>query len=398
MRRPSPTLSAILVVGIALFADTLIYFLLVPLLPGYAQRHQLGPLGVGLLVWSYAAALLASTLPLGRFLEGRSRRAPMLAGLGLLGLSTLVFAFTDSFPLLVAARLLQGVSATLTWVAGLALLADTVPSEHRGKAMGSVFAFANAGLLLGPPISGWMVQHWGPRSPFLLAVGLVALDALARMLLLRDPVPQPGIPLGLRDLLADRAVRTLAGMMALGAALTTLLEGALPIHFDRALKLGPQAIGLLFGLMAGTHMLTSPLMGTLSDRTGRRPLLTIGLVAGALLVPATVLAPSLPLLAGTMVLLGLAVSFLLSPVSPAMADAVEARGSRSYASVFGILNLSYALGMLLGPLIGSLLTAALGLRGAMALLALGFLAYLPALRHLEARPALPQAPGDGLSP
>lgn len=386
MPRPSPTLSAILVVGIALFADTLIYFLLVPLLPGYAQQHHLGPLGVGLLVWSYSAALLGSTLPLSRILEGRGRRTPMLAGLGLLGLTTLLFAFTHSYPLLVVARILQGISATLTWVAGLALLADTVPTEQRGKAMGSVFAFANAGLLLGPPLSGWLVQTWGPRAPFLLAAALVVLDAVARMALLQDPPPRPGVPLGLRDLMQDRAVRTLAGMMALGAAMTTLLEGTLPIHFDQSLRLGPAAIGLLFGLMAGTHMLTSPLMGILSDRVGRRPLLTAGLMTGAILVPATVLAPSLPVLVGVMVALGLAVSLLLSPVSPALADAVEARGSSSYASVFGILNISYALGMLVGPLLGSVLTAALGLKGAMVLLALGFLAFLPNLRHLKGLP------------
>lgn len=382
MKRPSLQTSAILVVGIALLADTLIYFLLVPLLPLYATRFHLGPMGVGMLVWSYSAALLASTPVLGAFLEGRSRRAPMLVGLAFLALSTLLFAFVDSYPLLVAARILQGVSATLTWVTGMALLADCTPSEHRGKAMGMVFAFANAGILLGPPVSGWLTETWGPRSPFLLAAALVLLDGAARTWLLQDPPRKPGVPLGLRDLMRDPAVAVLAGMMAMGAALTTLLEGTLPVHFDRTLGLSPGTIGLLFGLMAGAHMATSPLMGALSDRTGRRPIMSIGLVGAALLVPAAAWVRQ-PWQVGTlMVLVGFVVSFVLSPVSPAMADAVEARGSSSYTSVFSILNISYALGMLLGPLLGSALQAAFGLKVSLAAIGMIFLLFLPALRRL----------------
>jgi MFS transporter, DHA1 family, solute carrier family 18 (vesicular amine transporter), member 1/2 len=382
VRRPSAERSAILVVGMALFADTLIYFLLVPLLPGYATRFALGPLGVGLLVWSYSAALLASTLPLSRLLEGHGRRTPMLWGLGLLGATTLLFALGTTFPLLVLTRVLQGVAATLTWVTGMSLLSDCTPPEHRGRSMGTVFAFANLGVVLGPPLSGWLALHAGPRSPFLAAALLVILDGLLRILLLRDPPPREGVPLSFRELLSDPVIRVLAGAMAMGAALSTLLETVLPVHFDRQLALNAGRIGLLFGLMALAHMATSPLMGAFSDRRGRRALMRAGFAAAALLVPASVLAPAWAL-AGVMLGVGLAVSLVISPVSPAMAEAVEARGSSSYAPVFGILNLSYALGMLVGPFLGSLAQAAFGLRVAMGLLGATFALYLVPLRHLR---------------
>ncbi len=374
--------AAILVVGVALMADTLIYFMLVPLLPGYAARLALGPMGVGFLVWSYSAALLASTFPLGRFLETRGRRGPMLVGLGLLAVTTLVFGLTDRYPLLILARLCQGVAATLTWVAGMAVLADCTPPERRGRAMGTVFAFANFGLLAGPPLAGWLAEHWGPRSPFVAAAAIVVLDALARVTLLREPERRPGLPLGLWDLLKDPLIRTLALAMAVGAGLMTLLETVLPVHFAAERGLGPGLIGLMFGLSAGAHMATSPLMGALSDRHGRRRIMILGFAVVALVLPATALAGTRPLIGVAMVCMGITASFMMSPVSPALANAVDSRGSTSYASVFSILNLAYAVGMLVGPFLGSLLQTAFGLRGALLLLGAACLGFLPALRRV----------------
>lgn len=380
--RLHPEWAAILVVGIALHADTLIYFLLVPLLPGYAQQYHLGPMGVGLLVWSYSAALLGSTLPLGRLLEHRGRRAPMLWGLLLLAATTLLFAFANSYPLLVLARVLQGVAGTVTWVTGMALLADVTPPERRGRAMGLVFAFANAGLVAGPPLSGWLCDRWGPKSPFVAAAVLVALDAIARAWLLQDPERRPGLPLGLKDLLQVKAVRVLAMAMALGAALTTVLETLLPVHFGHILHFSPTLIGLLFGLTAGAHMVSSPLMGALSDRLGRRRVMRVGFLVAALATPATALVKT-PVAAGAlMALVGFTVSLCISPVSPALAAEVDARGSASYASVFSILNISYAVGMLVGPFLGSSLQALVGLPVTLGVLGLAFLAFLPSLRAI----------------
>ncbi len=381
--RPSTQASAILVVGTAVFADTLIYFLLVPLLPTYAARFALGPMGVGLLVWSYSAALLGSTLPLGPILERRGRRTPMLWGLLLMAATTLIFAFGNSFPLMVGARILQGVAGTITWVTGMALLADVTPPEHRGRAMGTVFAFANFGLVAGPPLSGWLCDTFGPRSPYVVAAGLVLLDAVARAALLKDPPRKPGTPLGILEMLKDPSIRVLAGAMALGAALTTVLETVLPVHFGNTLGFKASFIGLLFGLLAGGHMATSPLMGALSDRVGRRRVMTTGFLVATLLVPITgLLRGPLPF-AVLMAVLGIVVSLCVSPVPPAMAAAVDARGSSSYAVVFALLNSAYGVGMLLGPLVGTAAQAAFGLPVTLGVLGLAFLAFVPRLKAIK---------------
>ncbi|MCL4808474.1 MAG: hypothetical protein KJ062_11910, partial [Thermoanaerobaculia bacterium] len=82
-------------------------------------------------------------------------------------------------------------------------------------------------------------------------------------------------------------------------------------------------------------------------------------------------------------------SFVMSPVSPGLADAVEAMGSRSFGSVFSLVNVAYAVGMMLGPLVGSALVEAGGIRVALVATGALFALYLVPLGRLKpvARPA-----------
>ena len=384
MTRWQPRGAALLVVSLAFFTDGILYYILVPLLPDYARRFGLGPMGVAVLFGSYSVALLVCTFPLGRIADRVGRRRPMLWGLVGLASSTVLFAFSSSFPLLVLARVLQGISAAATWVTGLALLADHYGAERRGRAMGTAFAFANIAVLLGPPMGGWLSQHVGPRAPFLVAAGLALLDAAARAALLRDVPMETGSRLGVRDLLGSRQVRVYAGAMALGSGMWALLESTLPVDLDRRLGLSPTAMGLIFAAAAATHTLTSPLMGSLSDRVGRKRVVTAGLLSALVLLPLpSFLAGPAPIVV-VMLLLGVTTSLVLSPTSPALADAVERQGSQSYASVFSIMNVAYALGMMAGPFLGGALISAFGLKAALVLLALGFGLYVPVVLGVDA--------------
>lgn len=200
--------------------------------------------------------------------------------------------------------------------------------------MATVFAAANVGVLLGPPVSGLLTESLGPRSPFLLAGAIVLADAAARVLLLGDDEPPRGERVGLRGLLADGTVRTLAGAMALGAALWAILESTLPLHLDAVLRTGPKEIGILFAVAALTHTVTSPVLGRLSDRVGRKKVLLAGYVLAALLVPVPAFLAEKGAVGLSMAALGVTSSFILSPVSPGLADAVERMGSRSFGGVF----------------------------------------------------------------
>ncbi|MDP2877213.1 MAG: MFS transporter [Holophaga sp.] len=383
MGRLQPRHFALAVTALAFFVDTLLYCLLVPLLPRYAKELDLTQSQVGVLFWSYALALLLATFPVARLTDRYGRKAPMLWGLGGLAFATLAFAYSRSYEVLLVARVLQGVAGAATWLPGMALVADHFPKESRGSAMGTVFAGANLGLLVGPPLSGFLDHYFGPMAPFHLGIALVVLDALGRAFLLKETEALREPPIPWRVLLRNRVVLVFAGALALGSGFWTLMESALPLDFAKRLGLGPRSIGFLFGMAALTHTLSSPWMGAISDRVGRVRVLRIGLVTALFLLPLPVLMPSVWTAGLAMAALGLNLSFIVSPCSPAVADQVERLDSQSFASGFSILNIAYSIGMVMGPLVGGLLIDAFGTRWAFGIIGLGFAAYLVVTRGLQ---------------
>lgn len=160
--------AALMVVGLAVFIDMLIYGLVVPILPRYADSLGATQTEIGFLFSSYAIALFIATPVFGLLTDRIGRKTPLLWGLIGLIASTLMFAIAHTFWLLVVARALQGIAAAMTWTAGLALLADLYPSEERGKAMGLALSGQAAGTLLGPTIGGWLYQWGSYQLPFTL--------------------------------------------------------------------------------------------------------------------------------------------------------------------------------------------------------------------------------------
>ena len=376
MAGPSPKVAALVVVGLAFFTDTVVYAMLPPLLPEYARLHGLGQTQLGLLFGSYAAALLLAAVPLGTWADRRGRRAPFMGGLIGFAAATILFAFARSFPLLLLARVLQGVAAAATWVVGLAMLADHFPGGQRGKAMSTVFGCANLGLLMGPTFAGWMVKYWNIRAAFLCAAGLVALDALVRMVLLpRDPPIQPS-GRGYLALLKDPTVRVYAGAMVLGAALGAVLEAVLPLHLSRHLGMDAVAIGLAFTAAALASTFTSPLVGHWTDRHGADAPLRLGMALAAVLLALAAFVPSRAGITVFMLAVGATCSLLMSPTGPALAGHVERKGGKDFGAVFSLLNIAFSLGMMLGPILGSAMADLIGLKLALTVVGGCFLVYL----------------------
>src|SRR4051794_28258778 len=165
--RPSSSTGVVVVVSTAIFADSLLYSAVVPVLPGYAEHLGASPTAIGMLFGSYAVALLIVTPLVGAVAEQMTYRRVLAAGMVTLTLATLLYGVSNTYPALVASRSLQGAAAAVVWTSGVALVAATVERPRLGVAMGAVVAGMSAGLLLGPPLSGVLVEELGFQTPFL---------------------------------------------------------------------------------------------------------------------------------------------------------------------------------------------------------------------------------------
>jgi len=110
-------------------------------------------------------------------------------------------------------------------------------------------------------------------------------------------------------------------------------------------------IGIMAALYAAMQFVFAPVLGSLSDRLGRRPVLLISLAGAAINYLFLAFAPSLWLL-----LLGRAIAGLTSAnVSVATAYITDISPEQSRARRFGLLNAMFGAGFIIGPILGGAL-------------------------------------------
>ena len=166
-------------------------------------------------------------------------------------------------------------------------------------------------------------------------------------------VPPPG---GLRAAL--REPRVLAGAWL--TTLPTLCYGVfgvlVPLRLSE-LGVGAAGVALVFLMAAAAEAPVSPFAGRLADRRG--PLVPIraglvGLVATAVLMPL----PQRPWLLAAVVVAGATFSgVLLTPASALLSDGAESAGAPQ-GLVFGLFNLAWAIGQVVGSAGGARLADA----------------------------------------
>ncbi|KAK1824039.1 hypothetical protein LTR12_001572 [Friedmanniomyces endolithicus] len=129
-----------------------------------------------------------------------SRRLPLLCGLLALGGCTVMLCIGSSIAVLAAGRVLQGFSAAVVWVVGLALLVDTVGPEAVGQVMGYVGLSMSLAILLAPLLGGVVFAAAGYYAVFAMAFGLIVVDVVLRVFMVEKKVAARWLP--------EREVRT----------------------------------------------------------------------------------------------------------------------------------------------------------------------------------------------
>ncbi len=279
--------------------------------------------------------------------------------------------------LLLLCRLLQGFFAGGEITGAATYVAECSPPGKRGFFGAFNPAAATLGLSLATGVAGLVTTlvgkeamvDWGWRIPFLLSIPLIILCVWARsriedsprfkeMLKTHRPEHSP-LSLIVRDYR-----RPLLQVIAIGFAQNAAgYVGVvyLSTHLIHTLKYDGSAVFWLISLVTLCSAFVMPFAGSLSDRFGRKPLLTIGFLGYLLLVPLTMWVASW----GSFPLAVMAVAVSIVPFI-----VVQAVGYPLYAELFptrvrysGVslgFNVATILGGATAPFVASWLTSLTG--------------------------------------
>lgn len=144
-----------------------------------AIRHDFG-ISVASLQWALNAynVTIAAVLLVGVALGNRfGHRTIYMAGMAVFVLGSLLSALSNSIFLLVAARVVQGIGASVLTPMSMTILSSATPPERRGRALGIYSSIGGLGLIVGPALGGLIVSQltWQWIFWINIPVGLVGI-------------------------------------------------------------------------------------------------------------------------------------------------------------------------------------------------------------------------------
>lgn len=169
-------------VALALFMENLNTTILNTAVPAIAQSLNVSPLSLKAVVSSYVLSL-AVGIPISGWMADRfGTRRVFGTAVAIFTFSCLLCALASNVPMLVAARLLQGIGAAMMLPVGRLAIVRTFAKSELLAAMNFVIIPALIGPLLGPTIGG-LIVHWLPWQVIFLVnvpIGLLALAMITR--------------------------------------------------------------------------------------------------------------------------------------------------------------------------------------------------------------------------
>lgn len=150
-----------------------------------AMAHDLG--GWELLPWVISSYLVTSTAtsPIyGRLSDRFGRRRVLLAAIAIFVVASVFCALANTMPLLIAARVLQGVGGGGLRSITQVVIADIIPPRNRGRYQGYMSTTFLISTTMGPVLGGYFAEHWSWQWAFWinLPLGGIAFVVIDRQL------------------------------------------------------------------------------------------------------------------------------------------------------------------------------------------------------------------------
>lgn len=340
-----------------------------PALALFAGSMGAGPSLVGLLIGLSTVTGVVLKLPMGLLSDVLNRKRLMLGGVLAFALPPFFYPLIEDLTTLGILRLVHGLATAMFTPLALATVGEWF-AERRGEAFGWYTSAAQGGGLLGPMLGGFTVYTLGYTPTFLIAgvFGVLAVGFFVLIPVRTSPVPRP------EPSVAEVWQEMREGLKRVWAIppifITSLVEAAkmigngtlmafLPLY-GLTVGLNAAEIGVLFGVQALTSFVSKPVMGRISDRGGRQPLILGGLClcgVTVMTIPQVSWYPGLLVVAGVF---GFGEAVVTSSTTALVADFSHGKG---LGAGMGLRGTVMDIGHAGGPLLAGFLIEILGYGG-----------------------------------
>ncbi len=229
-----------------------------PAFPEIAQNLKTNAAQVGLSLTTFFAGIAAGQLIYGPLIDRYGRKKPLVIGLVIYVLASLLCALAPSISWLIAARLLQALGGCVGMVVANAVVRDLFPPSDTARIFSTLMLVTGLAPMIAPTVGGFVSSLLGWRFIFLVLT-IISLLLLLAVLFYLPESKGPDAALSLRPSAVVSSFLTvlkeptflryaLSGSLAI-AGMFAYIAGS-PFVFIERFGLSERQYGLVFGLNA----------------------------------------------------------------------------------------------------------------------------------------------------
>lgn len=330
------------------------------ILPVYAADLGSSPLEIGVL---YSVVSLCSILirpVVGRWIDNRGRRSGIIIGVFAYAAAIGLYIIADSYSYILIARVVQSTAASFLWVSVNAMVADVSQDSDRAGNFGIMEQYSNRGAVLGSNI-GFIVLFFSKSSQRVqlafVVFFIIAVYSLVNSIRSTSETIAPGEKVKAPGTVENNQFIKYIVIMGVLSMVSSVMAPIYLVYLKETITEDLALISFLFLPGAIMSMFLPVRMGKLSDRIGRKKMLTAGMLLSGIFTLLIPLANGYYTFMGLYALVALA-GFVSSPAESALV--AEITGGSNTGKAYGNYRLATGIGGIIGPLIGSTVYQYLG--------------------------------------
>nr|XP_042118138.1 MFS-type transporter SLC18B1 isoform X3 [Peromyscus maniculatus bairdii] len=338
----------------------------------------------GMIFGCYALFELLASLVFGKYLVQIGAKFMFISGMFISGGVTILFGVLDQLPdgpifivMCFLMRLVDAIGFGAAITASSSILAKAFPNNV-ATVLGGLEVFSGLGLLVGPPLGGFLYQSFGYEVPFILLGCIVLLMIPLNLCILPSYESDPGEH-SFWKLVSLPKVGLIAFVIISLSSCFGFLEPILSLFILEKFNLPVGYVGLVFLGLDLSYTISSPLLGLLSDRMPnlRKWFLIFGnlITAGCYMllgpVPILHIKSQLWLMVLVLVVHGVSAGMTIIPTFPELLSCAHENGFEEGISTLGLVSgltgAVWSVGAFMGPVLGGFLYEKIGFEWAAAI-------------------------------